>query len=213
MKHFSFSPRWFFLVALIAPLLSSACGGGGGGGGGGGAPATASGSILFLDASDALVEAEPNDTVDQPHDLGALAAGDVRTIVGQTSMNPVDDDAFAFEADEMLDIDLTLSFEDTGANDFDILVYDPLVQDFPFAFNSTSVPEVGSFTWQGPFQLLVIAFAGEGGYTLQVNATAAQVAGQHAGGGPQRIGALARARGRLLLASDDGPLRPRSILL
>ena len=208
MKHARCSPSWFSIGLLATLLVSGGCGGGGGGGGSAGA--TASGSILFLDPSGAVVEAEPNDSPDQPHDLGDLVAGGTRTIVGQTSETPPDPDEFAFEAGELLDIDLTLTFD--GANDFDLLVYDPLAQDFPFVFDSTSMPEVGSFQWMGPFHLVVVAFAGAGSYTLEVEATAARIGGEQRSAGPQRIGSLARGAG-VRLGGRGGVLPQRSILV
>lgn len=198
------------LGLALSIVLGSACSGGGGGGapgGGGSLPSSASGTILFLDDADSVVEAEPNDTVDQAHVLGDLSAGSSITVVGHTTEAVGVDtfDAFAFEAIELVDVAVTMSFDASTGNDFDILVYDPISMTFVGQFNSADEPEVGFLTVLGPFQLLVYSFDGEGSYSLQVDATA-PATGVRArdDGSPQFLGALDVERSIALSGSGAG---------
>jgi serine protease len=150
-------------------LALAACGGGGGGGGDGGAQLA--GALSVLDPTLVVVEAEPNDTLAQAHQLGPLSAGAVLAVVGHTTTDPSDPlDGFALSAPERVQITLSLDFDPAGGNDFDVFVFDPVAMQFVEPFATASAPETGVFHAKGPFYLVVQAFSGEGAYTLRIRA-------------------------------------------
>jgi subtilisin family serine protease len=135
-----------------------------------------SGRITISSAQgDAILEAEPNDTVDQAHFLGALRAGDTITVLGRTTALNDSDlfDGFALVAPERIRITATLEFDGSGGNDFDMFVYDPVGMQFVEAFTSETAPEIGSFHAKGAFDLVLQAFTGSGDYALTLAAEAA----------------------------------------
>ena len=155
-------------VAAGVALAFSACGGGGGGGGGG---AQLAGALSVLDPTQVVVEAEPNDTLAQAHQLGPLAAGASLAVIGHTTTDPSDPlDGFGLSAPERVQITLSLDFDPAGGNDFDVFVFDPVAMQFVEPFATAAAPETGVFHAKGPFLLVVQAFTGEGAYTLRIRA-------------------------------------------
>ncbi|HTF91064.1 MAG TPA: S8 family serine peptidase [Planctomycetota bacterium] len=150
-------------------LLSLAACSGGGGGGGSNNSASIAGTIGFPATGGPILEAEPNDTVEQAHSLGTLVAGQTIVVAGQVSgVDAVD--GFKVTAPSRVTITATLSFD--AADDFDIGIFDAIAGDFVEAFATTSVPEVGTFHAQGTFFPVVAQFAGSGSYTLTLVASA-----------------------------------------
>lgn len=161
-------------IALCAAFALHACGGGGGGGGGGGAGGSASlaGTISVPGTSGPIVEAEPNDAIDQVHFLGSLIAGQTLVVSGQVSPgDPID--GFRVDAPSRVRVSATLSFDDSNGEDFDIGIYDAIAGDYVTVFATSIEPESGTFHAKGTFFPVVAQFAGDGAYTLTLVASAA----------------------------------------
>lgn len=177
-------------LALPFALLAIACGsGGGGGGGGGGSFDGARGTLAVVTPAEAVLEIEPNDDPTQAQSIGTLVPAQTLTVLGSTTDSGNDPfDGFQLDAPDAVSITATLDHD--AADDFDFFVYDPVSQTILHTFATAAVPEVGTFTIQGTFQLVVASFTGEGEYTLQIDAVAAdaQVAG--APGSARFLGSL-----------------------
>ena len=168
-----------FALATITALLAGAagCGGGGGGGGGAGGSGAAgiSGHVTFQGASanrtalariasDAIVEREPNGTIDTATDLGDLAPGTHRAVAGRIvagdSSDPID--GFRILCPDRVRITATVEATDAGAEaDFDLAVYDPASLQVVATFAVDGPVETASFVARGSVELLVTAAAGE----------------------------------------------------
>ncbi|MEO6708039.1 MAG: hypothetical protein ABI054_07790, partial [Planctomycetota bacterium] len=152
-------------------LLSFAACSGGGGGGGSNNTASIAGTIGFPSTGGPILEAEPNDTVEQAHFLGTLVAGQTIIVAGQVSgADPID--GFKVTAPSRVAISATLVFDDTGGNQFDIGIFDATAGDFVESFLGNTSPAAGTFHAQGTFFPVVAQFAGSGSYTLTLVASA-----------------------------------------
>jgi serine protease len=157
--------------ALTVGLLAAACDSGGGGGGGGGSFDGFRGTLAVVTPSSAILEIEPNDDPTQAQAIGSLAPGQDLIVLGATTDSGADPfDGFQLDAPEEVFVTATLDHD--PADDFDFFVYDPVSQTILHTFATTAVPEVGTFTIQGTFQLVVGSFSGEGEYTLEIDAVA-----------------------------------------
>jgi subtilisin family serine protease len=175
--------------ALPCALLAAACDSGGGGGGGGGSFDGARGTLAVVTPASAVLEIEPNDDPTQAQAVGTLEAAQTLTILGATTDSGADPfDGFQLDAPESISVTATLDHD--PADDFDLFVYDPVTQTILHTFATTAVPEVGTFTIQGTFQVVVGSFAGEGEYTLELDAVAADTQGATAPGSARFLGAL-----------------------
>jgi hypothetical protein len=127
------------------------------------------GTLAVVTPSSTLLEIEPNDDPTQAQAIGSLAASQTLTVLGSTTDSGADPfDGFQLEAPDAITVTATLDHD--PANDFDFFVYDPVSQTIVHSFSTTAVPEVGTFTIQDTFQVVVASFTGEGEYTLTLDA-------------------------------------------
>ncbi|MEM9380206.1 MAG: S8 family serine peptidase [Planctomycetota bacterium] len=170
------APLLALVLALGFPL--GACGGGGGGGGGsappgggGGQPAGAVQGTLSVLLPDATVlEAEPNDSVEQAHALGEFRSGAELRVLGNVTEAGADQvDGFQLVAPDRVRVDVRLTATAPGA-DLDLLVFDPVsLQPVERFLTDGAVPEVGSFVASGSFFLAVDSFSGDSDYELEIS--------------------------------------------
>ncbi|MFT5150612.1 MAG: serine protease [Planctomycetota bacterium] len=120
-----------------------------------------------------VAENEPNNELDTAQVLGELQPGGSVTIVGEIGDGSDTLDSFRLSASTRVKIVATLHFN-VGAGsadqDFDLCVYSTVGQQVVDSFESTSVPETGSFEAQGSFFIVVSPFAGDGVYSLTLDA-------------------------------------------
>jgi hypothetical protein len=120
-----------------------------------------------------IYESEPNDQACCANFLGTLAPYDNLTIRGSMSgFSPDFFDGFALQAAQPMDVRVELVSDDPFA-DFDVCIYDPLIDDFVACFETGAHPEVGLFSVLDSgreFHVVVTPFSGVGGYTLYVDA-------------------------------------------
>ncbi|MFM8980473.1 MAG: S8 family serine peptidase, partial [Planctomycetia bacterium] len=138
-------------------------------------PNELSGTLTFAAAqgSGAVLEAEPNDSVDTAHDLGQLAAGSTLVVRGHTTTDAGDPfDGFRLQAPGRVRVTATMDFDDSAGNDFDMFVYEPASMQAVEDYYASTAPEVGVFHAKGVFYLVVYAYAGSGDYVLTVTAEA-----------------------------------------
>ncbi|MFT5462904.1 MAG: subtilisin family serine protease [Planctomycetota bacterium] len=154
--------------ALTLGLFGIGCSGGGGGG-----SATGLSGLLSLPAGSGgvIVEAEPNDSVDQSHDLGTISAGQTIEVLGSITDDGSDPfDGFSLLTEGRLEFSVSLDF-DAGV-DLDMMVYDPVPMQFVEVFDSGgAAPEVGSFVARGSFDLVMSSFSGASSYRLTITAS------------------------------------------
>lgn len=191
-------------LAPALALLLLACGGGGTGE----APvpvvppgtARLSGRILFSEGGEPgapILEAEPNDSPETAHRLGALRPGETLVVHGHTTALDDSDpfDGFQIEAPERVRVTATLVFPDGGGNDFDMGVFDLVSMRFVETFLAVTAPEVGTFHAKGSFDVVVTAYAGEGDYVLTIAAD--PIAGAIPEREPNDAGTLAQYLGEV----------------
>ncbi len=157
-------------------LLLAACSGGGGDGGAGTPGVNASSALRgTLDVripNSTVLEAEPNDTIEQAHVLGELRAGESRIVLGTITENGADQvDGFQIIAPERVLIDVTLTGI-TTSSDLDLYIFDPVSLQAVESFTTNSASESGTFAVQGTFFLVVDAFSGDSDYELRIEARA-----------------------------------------
>ncbi len=137
-------------------------------------------------------ELEPNDGVFEANDFGVLRPGDLFYIDGFTSDLGFDPfDGFAFTAAEPIHVDFRL-FHANARDDFDVCLYDPVLDETLACFATEFDPEVGGVdvTLGGTeFHLVVESFFGEGAYTLEIAVT--RLFGREAEAGPALRGSAA----------------------
>lgn len=151
------------------PLLAlAACGGGGDGD-----PLPGlSGSLSVFLPDGTTLEAEPNGTLAQAHQLGDLAVGGSRRVLGTITQDAPDElDVFELRAPERVLVDVTLTGISTSA-DLDLYVYDPVSLQIVQAYTTNSASESGSFAASGTFFVVVDSFAMDSDYELEINASA-----------------------------------------
>lgn len=120
-----------------------------------------------------VLEAEPNDAVDQAHYLGTLAAGQTIVVRGHTTVAGSDPfDGFRVLAPQRVRVTATLAFPAGGGNDFDMGVFELVSFQFVEVFLATTSPEVGTFHAKGLCDIVIEAFAGSGDYVLTLLAEA-----------------------------------------
>jgi hypothetical protein len=116
-------------------------------------------------------EFEPNSTHCCPNDLGWLAVGDNFVIGGTIRDDNADPfDGFLLRAQGPCTVRFVLEPLD-GFSDLDLCVWDPVLGDFAFCFESPDAYEQGVFNipYSGaPFHLVVASYAGDSEYRLQV---------------------------------------------
>lgn len=116
-------------------------------------------------------ELEPNDSHCCPDDLGWVAVGDAFVIGGS-----IRDDGFdpfdGFELTSVGPCSIRFQLEPLdGVSDLDLCVWDPVLGDFAFCFESSDWIEQGSFNvpFSGSsFHLVVASYAGDSEYRLSV---------------------------------------------
>jgi subtilisin family serine protease len=165
------------LFVATAFLWAGGCGGGGGGGGvppgGGGLPSGGNGSlagVLTLTTSNrsAAAEAEPNDSLGQPHDLGQFLVGQRVTIFGSIDRAADPFDGFRMRCPQRAVVTATLTFDDAVPNDLDLLVYDPTSLQIVESFPMPATGAQGPFVARATFDVVVAAIAGATEYRLDV---------------------------------------------
>ena len=130
--------------------------------------------MIVLAPTNAVLEAEPNDTIAQAHVLGDLAPGQTSAVLGSITDDGSDPfDGFRLTATERLSVELQLLTE-TMTADLDVYVIDPVSLQFVERFETNSASEFGTFIVDGPFFVAVTSFMGESTYELRLTATAAQ---------------------------------------
>lgn len=149
--------------------------------------ASVTGRITVQESSDdhSVLEQEPNDTIDQAQFIATLAAGERYSILGSVAAGADSFDAFEFTADAIVQVSFSLSFTadgPLGPADLDVAIYDLKTAScypggagpptFTQCFDSTDVPETGSFNILGPFVIVVIPYQGRGQYVLDLTANA-----------------------------------------
>ncbi|MGK0218347.1 MAG: subtilisin family serine protease [Planctomycetota bacterium] len=162
-------------LRLFAPLalLLAACGGGGGGDNGNNYDGQLGGTLQVLPSGNTLLEAEPNDSADTAHVLGALDPGSSYTVLAHTTDDGSDHfDGFLLTAATRVTVNVSVTAAN-GAADLDILVVDPISLQLVEEFITIAANESGSFVAKGSFFLLVYAPTGTSDYTLDISATAA----------------------------------------
>ena len=122
-------------------------------------------------------EFEINDFSDQANDFGVLRPGDHFIIRGNISDAPCGPfsfcdpfDGFAFTAGEPIHVDFSLYMFGAG-DDFDVCLYDPLLDLTIDCFQSPFNPELGGvdvFFGGLDFHLVVESFQGSGDYELEI---------------------------------------------
>ncbi len=161
------------LPLVLAPALclafSAGCSSGGGDSNNGGG-ASMSGRVTVPAQGGTVLEAEPNDSVDQTFSLGSLGSGQSLAVVGSVGgTDPLD--GFSVRASERVLVSFQLEFD--AAEDLDLLVYDPVSMQFVQFFVSATQPESGSFYANGSFDLVVLPFmASSSSYTLTLDVSA-----------------------------------------
>lgn len=186
-------------LALGAAFSIAACSGGGDFDDDGpeGDAGSVSGTLLFVPADMALVEAEPNDAVDGAQPIGVLALG--REIVVRGSIGTSEGyDGYAFTAPSRARVEARVRFAGEPARRVELAAYDPLAMG---VVGRAGANGDLSFTAGGPFDLVVRGAAGAGDYELVVRAVAAPATIEAAGwigavsvGDAARIGAADAAR-------------------
>ncbi len=116
-------------------------------------------------------EFEPNSTHCCPHDLGWITVGDDFVIGGDIRDDSYDPfDGFLLRTQGPCTVRFVLEPLD-GFSDLDLCVWDPLLGDFAFCFESPDPYEQGVFNipYSGaPFHLVVASYAGDSEYRLRV---------------------------------------------
>jgi serine protease len=131
-------------------------------------PGDLAGSVVFVpNGTGGVLEAEPNDAIDQSHHLGPILAGQTLVVQGHTTVDGSDPvDGFRLIAPERVRLTMTLSFPDDGINDFDLAIVEHVSFQLVEIYVAASSPEVGVAHVKGSFDLLVGAYAGSGDYVL-----------------------------------------------
>jgi len=158
------------------------------------------------DSVPVFFESEPNDAPANADDFGLIHLGDHFFIDGFITDRGTDPfDGFAFTAGEALHVDFQLFIDDPG-DDFDVCLYDPLLDQTLACFATGNNPEQGGVdvTAGGfAFQLVVESFRGESSYSLELVVTAL-VAAQAEG----RAAPAARAASSPKLIATGAALDP-----
>jgi hypothetical protein len=119
-----------------------------------------------------LWEAEPNDAACCPDGIGQLWVGDSLVIGGDiTQLGPDFFDGFAFQNMQPCDIEFALVPVYSNA-DLDLCVYDPMLGDFAFCFETGNAIESGRFSVPSAFtdfQLVVSSYANASEYRLEIH--------------------------------------------
>ena len=151
------------------PLLAlAACGGGGDDDP---IPGLAGSLSVFLPDQTTL-EAEPNGTLAQAHQLGDLAPGESLRVLGAITEGMPDElDVFELRAPERVVVEATLTAVSTSA-DLDLYVYDPVSLQIVQAYATNAGSEAGSFAAKGTFFIVVDSFSMDSDYELSLTATA-----------------------------------------
>lgn len=117
-------------------------------------------------------EAEPNDAACCPNGIGQMWVGDCVVIGGYiTQYGPDFFDGFAFQTMQPCDIEFALVPAYPSA-DLDLCVYDPVIEDFAFCFETGNPVECGRFSVPSAFtdfQLVVSSYAYASEYRLEVH--------------------------------------------
>lgn len=174
----------------LVPFLLVGCSGGGGGE----EENSISGFVVFVpEESSTLLEAEPNDTVDQPQLVGSIQAGGEIRVRGEIGSETDELDAYAVTASARVAVTAQVVFEGPRPARVQLGVFDPV------AMRIVQPPQAheASFVARGAFDLVVRATDGIGRYTLVVRATTLPAVLETGGW----IGGLA-AGDALSLASD-----------
>ena len=178
---FSLTPRIpLSALALGIMALSYSCGGGGGddkgnefpgGGGSNGERLRGSVSVLLSDdPSGGNAEVEPNNSVGQANDLGALSVGQTLTVTGEL---PDSGDVDVFRIESASRIEVELNFVGSASNaDLDVILFDPVGLQPVARFISPQNAESGSFIIKGTGFLVVQSASGVSDYTLEVTGRA-----------------------------------------
>lgn len=141
-------------------------------------------SVQFDSNTRTFLEQEPNNDLVQTQFIARVTAGDHLTLFGSASASGDPFDAFEFDADVPLRLELFLSFATTGdaaGADLDLGLYDfetfactPGGEDggeFAHCFDAMSNPETGDVQIAGPFILVIAAANGRTDYQLDVIAS------------------------------------------
>jgi hypothetical protein len=117
-------------------------------------------------------EAEPNDAACCPDGIGQLWVGDCLVIGGTiTELGPDFFDGFAFQNAQPCDIEFALVPVYSSA-DLDLCVYDPVIDDYAFCFETGNAIESGRFSVPSAFtdfQLVVSSYAYASEYRLEIH--------------------------------------------
>ena len=163
-------------VLLIAGLaLIGGCGGGGGAPApvGGGPASGGSGELrgtlnVGTSAGKAVAEAEPNDTLGQPDDLGAVLVGQRVILFGRVDASTDPLDGFRLRCPQRAVVAATLNFSNAAANDLALMVYDPTSLQPVEVFAVPTIVSQASFFCRGTFDLVVTALTGATDYRLDL---------------------------------------------
>ena len=154
-------------------LLSAAACGGSDGGGGSAGPGF-QGALSVFEPDPTNLEAEPNDTLAQAHQLGDLRPGGQTSVVGSISAAGSDQlDIFEFQAPERVTIDVALADIAGGSGDLDVFIYDPVSLQIVQQAASLSTSETTSFVARGTFFVVVDVTGADADYELSLSGRAA----------------------------------------
>lgn len=169
MMHAPFPSRTAARRLLAAALLllpAAACGGSGGGGSAG--PGF-QGALSVFEPDPTTLEAEPNDTLAQAHQLGDIRPGRDASVLGSISAAGNDQlDIFEFQAPERVTVDLALADVAGGAGDLDVFIYDPVSLQIVQQAASLSPSEATSFVAKGTFFVVVDVTGADASYELSL---------------------------------------------
>lgn len=162
-------------LLLFAPFLFAACSGGGGGSSDNG---SVSGSLDFVpQTTSMIVEAEPNDTVDQPQPIGEVPIGSALILKGTVGVEGDEYDAFSFTAANRATVTVSLRFDAAPEREIQLGVYDPVAMQLVERVH----PSRSTFEARGAFDLVVRAARGSGAYRLTLRAETAPAEIERAG--------------------------------
>jgi hypothetical protein len=134
------------------------------------------GEIVYTGPQFAVVyEVEPNDTAFLAQPIGSLVPGDdvlVQGSIGGVYLDPADGYAATVIGPAAIDFDLGAA---SPFADFDLCVYDPALGAFTSCFEDFGPFESGTIVVQSaqkPLHLVVVPFAGDGPYSLELRVSA-----------------------------------------